>query len=50
LQSITKTSEQLRGGMSHRRYRAQYEKKSVLLNIYVTPDGKYEQFMVVEQL
>jgi len=50
LESVTKTSEQLRGGMSHRRYRAQYEKKPVLLNIYVTPDGKYEQFMVMEQL
>jgi CubicO group peptidase (beta-lactamase class C family) len=48
LQSITKVSEQPRGGLSHRTYRAQYEKKPVLLNIYVTPDGKYEQFMVMD--
>jgi CubicO group peptidase (beta-lactamase class C family) len=50
LQSITKISEQSRGGMTHRTYRAQYEKKAVLLNIYITPDGKYEQFMVMEQI
>lgn len=50
LQSVTKTSEQLRGGMTHRSYRAQFEKKTVLLNIYVMPDGKYEQFMVEETM
>jgi hypothetical protein len=25
-----------------------YEKKTMVLNIYVMPDGKYEQFMVEE--
>lgn len=49
LQSVTNTAEQSRGGMTHRTYRAQYENKALLLNIYVTPDGKYEQFMVMEQ-
>lgn len=46
--ALTKTAEQLRGGMTHRTYRAQFEKKSVVLNIYVMPDGKYEQFLVME--
>ncbi len=50
LQDLTKTNEQLRGGMTHRVYRAQYEKKTVSLNIYVMPDGKYEQFLVEETL
>jgi D-alanyl-D-alanine carboxypeptidase len=50
LQSVTKTNEQLRGGMTHRSYRAQFEKKSVLLNIYLMPDGKYEQFLMEEAL
>ena len=36
--------------MTHRSYRAQYEKKTVLLNIYVMPDGQYEQFLVEETL
>ena len=50
LQSVTKAAEQLRGGMSHRSYRAQFEKRTVSLNVYVMPDGKYEQFLVVESL
>ncbi len=50
LQTVSKTSEQLRGGMTHRSYRAQFEKKTVLLNIYVMPDGKYEQFLVEETI
>jgi CubicO group peptidase (beta-lactamase class C family) len=48
LESVTRTSEGLRGGMTHRNYRAAFHKKTVTLNIYVMPDGKYEQFMVVE--
>jgi D-alanyl-D-alanine carboxypeptidase len=50
LQAVIKTNQQLRGGMTHRSYRAQFEKKTVLLNIYRTPDGKYEQFLVEEVL
>ena len=48
LQSLTRTGESLRGGMTHRSYRALFQKKTVSLNIYVMPDGKYEQFLVVE--
>jgi hypothetical protein len=50
LQGVAKAGEQLRGGMTHRTYRAQFEKKTVLLNIYVMPDGKYEQFLVEETI
>jgi CubicO group peptidase (beta-lactamase class C family) len=48
LQSVTRTSESLRGGMTHRAYSAEFRKKTVSLNVYVMPDGKYEQFLVVE--
>jgi D-alanyl-D-alanine carboxypeptidase len=49
LKAITPVSESLRGGMTHRSYRAQFDKKTLRLNIYVLPDGKYEQFLVEEQ-
>ena len=48
LQSVTRSSESQRGGMTHRGYKAVFEKKTVSLNIYVMPDGKYEQFLIVE--
>jgi D-alanyl-D-alanine carboxypeptidase len=49
LESVTKVSEQSRGGMKHLSYRAQFACKTVSLNIYKTMDGKIEQFLVVEQ-
>ena len=48
LKSVTRTSESSRGGMIHRSYRAEYAKRAVILNIYVMPDGRYEQFIVEE--
>ncbi|MGI8958599.1 MAG: serine hydrolase domain-containing protein [Bryobacteraceae bacterium] len=50
LQLVTRQSEQQRGGMTHLSYRAQFEKKAVILNIYRTSDEKFEQFLVEEQL
>jgi hypothetical protein len=49
LKAVSRTSENLRGGMTHRRYNAVFEKKTVLLNIYLLPDGKFEQYMVMEE-
>ena len=49
LQLLIRESENLRGGMTHLSYRAHFEKNSVTLNIYVLPDGKFEQFLVEEQ-
>jgi D-alanyl-D-alanine carboxypeptidase len=45
---LNRQSEQLRGGMTHLSYRAHFEKNTVALNIYVTTNGKYEQFLVEE--
>jgi hypothetical protein len=50
LKEVTRSSDAQRGGMTHRTYRARFEKKTVLLNIYLTTDGKYEQYMVMEEL
>ena len=50
LKTVAGTSENLRGGMTHRSYRAEFEKKTVILNIYITRDGKFEQFMVEDQI
>ncbi|MGD1094093.1 MAG: serine hydrolase domain-containing protein [Bryobacteraceae bacterium] len=49
LKAVTPVSENLRGGMTHRSYRAEFANKTLRLNIYLLPDGKYEQFLVEEQ-
>ncbi len=49
LEVLSLQSKQSRGGMTHLSYRAHFQRNSVLLNIYVMPDGKFEQFMVEEQ-
>ncbi len=49
LEVLTRQSQQLRGGMTHLSYRAHFEKNTVVLNIYIMPDGKFEQFLVEEQ-
>jgi hypothetical protein len=36
----------LRGGMTARRYRAKFQKKTLELSTYTMPDGKLEQFIV----
>ena len=46
IKTVTPVGENLRGGMTHRSYRAEFEKKTVNLNIYVLGDGKYEQFLI----
>jgi CubicO group peptidase (beta-lactamase class C family) len=50
LQVLARQSEQQRGGMTHLSYRAHFERNSVVLNIYIMPDGKFEQFLVEEAL
>jgi hypothetical protein len=46
---LIRQGEQARGGMTHLSFRAQYETKAVVLNIYKTPAGKFEQFLVEGQ-
>ncbi len=49
LQILSRIRSQGRGGMTHLSYRAHFEKDTLLLNIYIMPDGKFEQFLVEEQ-
>lgn len=49
LNSVTRERESLRGGMTFRLYRADFEKKTLAVTVYLTPDGHYEQFLVMEQ-
>ena len=48
LKTVVRTRESLRGGMIHRSYKAEFAKKTLNLNIYVLPGGKYEQFLLEE--
>lgn len=48
LQVLSRQGEQLRGGMTHLTYRAHFENNSVVMNIYILPTGKFEQFLVEE--
>jgi D-alanyl-D-alanine carboxypeptidase len=50
LKSVSRSTESLRGGMTYRRYRAVFDNKTVALSVYVTADGKFEQFLVLESL
>ncbi len=46
LKKVTASGENLRGGMTLRTYRAEFEKRTLTLNIDLLPGGKFEQFMV----
>jgi CubicO group peptidase (beta-lactamase class C family) len=48
-QTFTQTSVSLRGGMTHRSYQVKYPQKTLGINIYEMPDGKFEQFLIAVQ-
>ena len=50
LQLLRRQNEEQRGGMTFLSYRAHFEKNTVVVSIYLTPEGKFEQFLVEEQL
>jgi D-alanyl-D-alanine carboxypeptidase len=50
LKSVTRRRQSLRGGMTYREYQAQFEKKTLVVTVYLTPDGHYEQFLILQQL
>jgi hypothetical protein len=49
LQVLGRQGRSIRGGMTHLTYRAHFAKNTVVLNIYLIPDGRFEQFLVEEQ-
>jgi CubicO group peptidase (beta-lactamase class C family) len=48
VKSVTRIYAGLRGGMKARAYHVQFETKTVTVSAYVTNDGLYEQFLVIE--
>lgn len=48
LKNVSRTRESLRGGMTFHSYRVQFEKKTISVTVYLTPDGHYEQFLIEE--
>ncbi len=48
-EAFTQTRSSLRGGMTERIYEVKYAKKSLTLVIYQMPEGKIEQYLVLEQ-
>ncbi len=48
-QSFTQARSSLRGGMTARVYDVKYPKKNLAIVIYEMPDGKIEQYLVLEQ-
>ena len=49
IQSFKQTSNSLRGGMTHMSYEVKFAQKTVGVNIYQMPDGKFEQYLVAAQ-
>jgi hypothetical protein len=45
-QDFQQTSEQLRGGMTYRAYRAKFADKVLSISTFEMPDGKIEQYLV----
>ena len=48
-QTFTQAGASLRGGMKERSYEVKYPAKNLVIIIYEMPDGRFEQFLVVEQ-
>lgn len=49
IESFKQTSNSLRGGMTHMSYEVKFPQKTVGINIYQMPNGKFEQFLVAAQ-
>ncbi len=49
VQSFRQTSNTLRGGMTHMSYQVKFPQKTVGINIYQMPDGKFEQYLIAPQ-
>jgi CubicO group peptidase (beta-lactamase class C family) len=48
-QSFVQSSVSLRGGMTHRSYQVKYPQRTLGINIYEMPDGKFEQYLIAAQ-
>ncbi|MFZ0036646.1 MAG: serine hydrolase domain-containing protein [Candidatus Acidiferrales bacterium] len=49
VKEVKRTRQSLRGGMTFRHYHVEFEKKSLVITVYLTPDQHYEQFLPIEE-
>ena len=49
LKEVKRTRQSLRGGMTFRVYHVEFEKKSLVVTVFLTPNQRYEQFLPVEE-
>jgi len=49
VQSFRQTSNSLRGGMTHMSYEVKFPQRTVGINIYQMPDGRFEQYLIAAQ-
>ncbi len=49
VQSFQQSSKSLRGGMTHMSYQVKFAQKTVGINIYQMPEGKFEQYLIAAQ-
>jgi D-alanyl-D-alanine carboxypeptidase len=49
LKDVTRERQSLRGGMTFRLYKAHFDKKTLAVTVYLTPDGHYEQILILQQ-
>ena len=49
VQSFKQTANTLRGGMTHMSYQVTFTQKTLGINIYQMPDGKFEQYLIAAQ-
>jgi CubicO group peptidase (beta-lactamase class C family) len=47
-QDVTQTGKGERGGMTLRRFRAEFPRKTLRITTFILPDGRFEQFTVTE--
>ena len=50
VKSIERNAESQRGGMTFRRYHVQFKKGSLVITVYLTPQGRYVQFLISQDL
>ena len=48
-QGFTQSGSSLRGGMTERIYEVKYPTKNLVIIIYETPDGRFEQYLIAER-
>ena len=49
VKSIERTRQEHRAGMTYRDYRVSFDKGDVEVSVYLTPQGRFEQFLIIQE-